>query len=156
MPLLKIIVRGHFSILKWIQINEDNCKNSSQVFSFEIKEASASYCPSITKESWSSLEFAKIWHANWWNCFWSPQQATVLNCSRDFGGSNCGLLHKIVASFISIQWTSVFGICWKLRPVAHHTQLWSLWKCLWLKLGPIYCRRSWVQQLRASEDKLSE
>ena len=42
--------------------------------------------------------------------------------SRGFGARNCGLLHRP----ISTQWTSVFGPCWKLRPVAHHTQLWSL------------------------------
>ena len=40
--------------------------------------------------------------------------------SRDFGAG-------IVASFIPIstQWMSVFGSCWDLRPVTHHTQLWS-------------------------------
>ena len=51
------------------KINEDSCKNWSQAFSFEAKEESASYCPSTTKESWSFLEFAEIWHVEGWNRF---------------------------------------------------------------------------------------
>ena len=54
------------------KINEDNCKNWFQAFLLETKEASVSYCPWTTKkswESWSSLVFTEIWHAEGWNCF---------------------------------------------------------------------------------------
>ena len=37
--------------------------------------------------------------------------------SRGFRAKNCGLLHQP----ISTQCISVFGPCWKLRPVAQHT-----------------------------------
>ena len=50
-------------------MNEDNCKNWSQAFFLETKEASASNCPTITKESWTSFEFSEILHAEGWNCF---------------------------------------------------------------------------------------
>ena len=60
--------------------------------------------------------------------------------SCGFGARNWGFLHRPILT----QWSSVFGPCWKLKPVAHNTQLWSLWKCFWLKLGLKYSRKSCV------------
>ena len=42
----------------WSNINEDNCKNWFQAFSFETKEASASYCPSTMRPKRAGL----IWN----------------------------------------------------------------------------------------------
>ena len=41
--------------------------------------------------------------------------------SSGFGARNCDLFLRL----ISTQWSSVFGPCWKLSSVAHHTHLWN-------------------------------
>ena len=49
----QILHEKNYSVFKnRSKMNEEICKNSSQAFSLETKGASASYCPSTTKESW--------------------------------------------------------------------------------------------------------
>ena len=105
---------------------------------------------------WKSISNMNISHSNKTVFPLTPQKKIKLGAekiSRGFGAKEWWpLLHRP----ISTQRTSVFGSCWKLGPIAHHTQLKSLWNCLWLKLGPKYRRRSCVQQLRVSENEFSE
>ena len=80
-------------------------------------------------EIWNSFSKMKISPFNRTVLPLTPQIKFKLGSktiSCGFGAKNVGLLHRP----ISTHWTSVFGPCWKLRSVAHHTRLWSHWKYL--------------------------